>query len=61
MAWWDSTRIYRTVFGWVVLFAWSTSFLLGVIVPTYNPPPELSAAMLVVVGGLFATNRAHDE
>lgn len=37
----------------VVTVVWAASFVADLLVPTYDPPTELHAAMLMVVGGIF--------
>ena len=45
--------IYQTTLGWVVLGAWAVSYMAAIISPEYHPPPELNAALLVVVAAVF--------
>lgn len=44
----------RLAFGWIVLVAWAVSFVLDVVVVTYDPPAGLQPLALAVAGYLFA-------
>jgi hypothetical protein len=44
---------FRLVAAWVVLAVWVISFAASVAVSAYNPPSELNALILIVVGAAF--------
>jgi CHASE2 domain-containing sensor protein len=51
-------ELFRDAVGWIVLAAWAASFLAGIIAHNYRPPPELNAALLVVVVAVFGASAA---
>lgn len=46
-------RKLTVVFGYAILVAWLVSFVVDIVVPTYDPPAAIHAALMVVVGALF--------
>jgi hypothetical protein len=45
------------VVGWVILAVWAVSYIWSIVNKSYTPPPELNAALLLIVAGLFGTSR----
>lgn len=52
----DNEKRFRIFVGYVIVVAWAISFLAGLIIRDYQPPPTIHALMMVVAGALFTDN-----
>jgi hypothetical protein len=37
----------------IIITAWTISFLLAIVIPTYNPPRELTPLTFIIAGWLY--------
>jgi lipopolysaccharide export LptBFGC system permease protein LptF len=44
---------FQVVAAWVILTVWVVSFAVSVVSVKYDPPPELNALMLLIIGAAF--------
>lgn len=42
------------IMTYVITAVWAISFLVDIMVKTYDPPPAIHAAMMVAAGGTFS-------
>lgn len=48
---------FRRIFPWAVLAVWMVSFIADVVLPSYTPPSEINAALLIVVSIIFGVSK----
>ena len=49
----DGRKRLALIFAVIIISAWTVSFLVAIVVPTYNPPRELTPLVFVIAGWLY--------
>lgn len=49
----DEMRKLAVRMAYVILAAWTVSFVVDIVNPNYEPPPSVHALMVIVAGSLF--------
>lgn len=51
------SRKAKTIFAFIVLFIWATSFLADIVITKYEPPVALHPVMMLVAGYVMRATR----